>query len=56
MKRVLAGRKIPRPSGAGSVSAAATMTGITGPVSTLIPACAVRQMEHAWRDVVEFSG
>jgi hypothetical protein len=57
MKRMAAGRKIPERTGAEMVSAADSITGAVVTVSTLNPACAVRQMEQAWCDVVlEFSG
>lgn len=56
MKKVAAGRKMPDDSNTGAASAAASITGAVVPVSTFIPACAVTQIEHVWRDVDEFSG
>jgi len=47
MKKVAAGREMPDNSKTGVASAAASMAGAIAPVSTLIPACAVTQIEHA---------
>jgi len=56
MKREAAGREIVEHSGAGTSSAAAIITGAAAPVSTLMPACAARQIEQAWCAAVpEFS-
>ena len=56
MKWAVAGRKIAEDLATGVASTRVTRMGVVGTVSTLSPACAVAQIEQAWREVLAFSG